>query len=216
MIAGFVLAGVCFGLAALGFALFPVGARQLGDTGGEPPIYVCASIAHSDVILPLHDPLINWESLFPEVAPARLPASVMLAVGWGDLGFFRDTPTWSDVRASVATRALLGLGPSALRAVAVNSPEGTPGCQRLALDREGRQALIEHIRASLILGTDGKPQRQPGGQGLEAFYLAHGHYGPLRTCNQWTSDGLKAAGFPHAWFAPFSFGVTWPLAAAKS
>jgi len=212
MFAGFVLAAACFGIAALGFALVPVPGRQLGDTASEPPIYVCTSIAHSDVIVPAHDPLINWESLFPEVAPARLPPNVMLAIGWGDLRFFRDTPTWSDVRVSTATRALLGLGTTALRVVAVNSPQGTPGCQRLALDRAGRQALIDHVRATLILGSDGKPQRQGGGQGFEAFYLAKGRYGPLHTCNQWTAEALEAAGLPHAWFAPFSFSISWPLA----
>ena len=211
MVAGFCLAGASYTLVALVSALLPVGGRVMADTSGEPPVFVCASIAHADLILPLHDPLVNWETLFPDVAPARLPSGVMLAIGWGDLHFFRDTPTWSDVRFSTAARALLGRGTTALRVVAVNSPKDMPDCRRLALDKPGRQALIDYVRASLVPGADGKPQRQPGGEGLEAYYLAQGRYGPLNTCNAWASQGLAAAGLPHAWFAPFSFGVTRPL-----
>lgn len=213
VIAGFCLAGGSYAMVAFLCAVLPAGGREMAAADGEPPVYVCASIAHADVILPLHDPLQNWETLFPDVAPARLPQGVMLAIGWGDLNFFRDTPTWADVRFSTAARAVFGRGTVALRVVAVNPPKGTPDCLRLKIDRQGRQALIDHVRASLVLGADGKPQRQAGGEGFEAYYLAQGRYGPFNTCNQWASQGLGAAGLPHAWFSPFSFGVTWPLGA---
>ena len=213
VVAGFCLAGASYAMVAFLCAVLPADGRAMGETTGEPPVYVCASLAHADVILPLHDPLQNWEMMFPEVAPARLPQEVMLAIGWGDLNFFRNTPTWADVRFSTAARALLGQGTSALRVVAVNPPKQTPGCLRLKIDRGGRQALIDQVRKSLLLGADGKPQRQAGGEGFEAYYLAQGRYGPFNTCNQWASQELGAAGLPHAWFAPFSFGVMWPLEA---
>lgn len=194
-------------LAALGFALFPAAGRSQ-QADGEPSVYVCTSLAHADILMPSRDPLIDWSTLFPAVVPPGLPSEAYLAVGWGDLRFFRETPTWGDVRLSVALAALTGLNDTALRVMAVNPPVNDPECLPLRIDRAGRQALIDHIRFSLPTEAPPPPVAQSG---LEAYYLAKGRYSPLRTCNQWAADALAAAGLPHARFAPFSFSVTWPL-----
>jgi uncharacterized protein (TIGR02117 family) len=205
---------VLYALVALVFALAPLPGR-LQEAGDEPPVFVCASLAHTDIVLPSHDPLIDWGAFFPAAAPPGLSAQAFLAFGWGDLRFFRETPNWSDVRISTAFGALAGLNATALRVVAVNPPEGNPNCLKLHVDRAGRQALIEHIRATLQPDDAGQPQWQPGGTGAEAYYIAKGRYGPLRTCNQWTAEALAAAGLPHAYFAPFGFSVTWPASKAS-
>ncbi|MBP0581660.1 DUF2459 domain-containing protein [Labrys sp. LIt4] len=204
------LALVVFVLAALGFALLPAAGRTQ-QAEGEPTLYVCASLAHADIVLPSRDSLVDWSGLFPAVTPPDLPSHAYLAFGWGDLVFFQETPTWADARVSTALAALAGRHDTALRVVAVNPPVANPDCLPLAVDREGRQALIAHIRASLQPDSAGRAQQRPGGVGLEAFYLAKGRYGPFNTCNQWVAGALAAAGLPHARFAPFSFSVTWPL-----
>lgn len=209
LFAALLLLAVLYFIAALGFALFPASGRpQQAD--GEPVVYVCTSLAHADIVMPSRDPLIDWSALFPAVTPPGLPAEAYLAFGWGDLRFFRETPTWADVRLPIALGALAGLNDTALRVVAVNPPSADPDCQPLRIDRAGRQALIDHIRATLV-------QQQPVVQtGLEAYYLAKGRYSPLRTCNQWVAEALAAAGLPHARFAPFSYSITWPLATTVS
>jgi uncharacterized protein (TIGR02117 family) len=146
--------------------------------------------------------------LFPTVVLPNLPAEAYLAFGWGDLRFFRETPTRADVRPSVALSALAGLNDTALRVIAVYPPANDPDCLPLNVDRAGRQALIAHILATLA--DDGRPHLAAQAH-LEAYFLAKGSYSPLRTCNQWVADALAAAGLPHARFAPFSFSVTWPL-----
>lgn len=196
-------------VAALGFALFPVSGRPQ-EADGEPVVYVCTSLAHADIVLPSRDPLIDWSTLFPAVTPPGLPVEAYLAFGWGDLRFFRETPTWADVRPSIAITALAGLNDTALRVMAVDPPANDPDCLPLRVDRAGRQALIEHVRASL---ADEAPAAQDH---LEAYYLAKGRYSPLRTCNQWIADAFAAAGLPHARFAPFGFSVTWPLEKPRS
>lgn len=123
---------------------------------------------------------------------------------------FRETPNWADVRPSIAFSALTGLNDTALRVIAVNPPANDPECVKLAVDRAGRQALIDHIRTTL---ADKAPAAQDR---LAAYYLAKGRYSPLRTCNQWVAEGLAAAGLPHARFAPFSFSITWPLETLRS
>jgi uncharacterized protein (TIGR02117 family) len=201
------LLAVLYVVTALSFALLPVSGRpQQAD--GEPLVYVCTSLAHADIMMPSRDPLIDWSAHFPAVTPPGLPAGAYLAFGWGDLRFFREVPTWADVRPSIALSALAGLNDTALRVMAVNPPGSDPDCQPLHIDRAGRQALIDHVRATLAHETQSRPVAQAY---LEAYYLAKGRYSPLRTCNQWVADALAAAGLPHARFAPFSFSLTWPL-----
>ena len=201
-----------YALAAVGFALAPASGRPQLAADAEPLVYVCASLAHTDIVLPLDDPLTDWRAIFPEVATTALPPNTYLAFGWGDLRFFQETPQWSDLKVSTASAAFLGLHPTALRVLAIRAPAaGEADCPQLALDREGRKALIQHIRETLDLGPGGQAQLQPGGGRFEAYYLARGRYSPMRTCNQWVAEGFAAAGLPHARFAPFSFSVLWPL-----
>lgn len=209
------LAVIVFMLAAIGFALLPATGRTQ-QAGGEPTLYLCASLAHTDIVMPSRDALVDWAGLFPAVMPPNLPSEAYLAFGWGDLVFFQETPTWADTRMSTALAALAGRHDTALRVVAVNPPVANPDCLTLAVDRQGRQALIAHIRASLQPDSAGRAQQRPGGMGLEAFYLARGRYGPFNTCNQWAAEALAAAGLPHARFAPFSFSVTWPLGKGRA
>lgn len=209
LLAALLLLIVLYVAAALGFALWPQpGRTQQAD--GEPAIYVCTSLAHADIMLPSRDPLIDWSALFPTVARPDLPAEAYLAFGWGDLRFFRETPSWADVRPAIALSALAGLNDTALRVVAVTPPANDPDCAPLEVDRAGRQALIDHVRATLAAGTPAAQDR------LEAYYLATGRYSPFRTCNQWVAEGLAAAGLPSARFAPFSFSITWPLETPRS
>jgi uncharacterized protein (TIGR02117 family) len=206
-LAALVLLIVSYFAAALVSALFPdAGRAQQAD--GEPLVYVCTSLAHADIIMPSQDPLIDWASILPAIPPG-LPSETYLAFGWGDLRFFLETPRWADIRISVALGALAGLHDTAIRVVPVNQPADDPDCHALRVDRAGRQALINHIRASLA----GEAAPQPVAlSGFETYYLAKGRYGPLRTCNQWVAEALADAGLPHALFAPFSFSIIWPLA----
>lgn len=208
-LAALLLLIVAYLIAALGFALWPQSGRTQ-QAEGEPVVYVCTSLAHADIMMPSRDPLVDWGALFPTVARPDLPAEAYLAFGWGDLRFFRETPNWSDVRPTVALSALAGLNDTALRVVAVNPPANDPDCMPLEVDSAGRQALIDHVRATL---ADDAPAAQDR---LEAYYLAKGRYSPFRTCNQWVAEGLAAAGLPYARFAPFSFGITWPLETIRS
>lgn len=207
ILATLILLIVSYFIAALVFALFPVAGR-IQQADGEPAVYVCTSLAHADIVMPSQDPLIDWHSLLPALPPG-LPAEAYLAFGWGDLRFFLETPRWADVRLPVALGALAGLHDTAILVVAVSPPADDLDCHALRVDRAGRQALIGHILASLANGVSPRLVAQSG---FEAYYLAKGRYGPLRTCNQWVAEALGLGGLPHARFAPFSFGITFPLA----
>jgi uncharacterized protein (TIGR02117 family) len=200
-----------YGLTALAFALFPNRGTPQMASANEPAIFVCTSLAHADIVLPLSDPLVDWRKRFGTVITPDLPGNLYVAFGWGDLVFFRETPEWQDLQPSLAALALTGRNDTALRVVVVNPPDSDPECRAVNLARENRRKLVGFILATLKDETDGGPYMHKGSSRFEAFYVARGTYGPFNTCNQWVADGLREAGLPHARFAPFSFSVKWPL-----
>ncbi|TSD85310.1 DUF2459 domain-containing protein [Mycobacterium sp. KBS0706] len=196
---------------ALALALVPLNGRAQATS--DPPAYVCATLTHTDIVLPARDELVDWTAVFPDSVLVAFVPNLHVAFGWGDLTFYRETPSWADLRFRTAIAALFGGGPSALHVAYVLDPAGVPGCTRLALDREGREALIGFIRATAALDPAGRGvlAAPPGTGTHEAFYVARGTYRPWRTCNVWTVEALRTAGAPTALWAPFSFGVMWPL-----
>jgi uncharacterized protein (TIGR02117 family) len=202
---------VLYTIAALAFALLPVKGQPQRPSQDDPAVYVCASLAHADIVLPLNDPLVDWRLYFGKFIQSDLPSHLYLAFGWGDLVFFRETPTWGDVRLSTASMALLGQHETALRVVVVDPPANDPECRRVQIEGKGRRKLIDHVLATLQLDSFGVPKEQKSASRFEVYYIAKGSYGPFHTCNQWVADGLGKADLPHAVFAPFSFSVMWPL-----
>jgi uncharacterized protein (TIGR02117 family) len=201
---------ILYGAAALGCALFPSAGRPQLETAADPPIYMCASLAHTDIVMPIGDDASDWRATFPRIA-GDMPDTAYLAIGWGDLGFYRDTPSWSDLRPGIALRALSGLGPSTLHVIAVIRPAEGLGCLRMTADRAARLALARFVADSAKRDAAGKAILLGMPRQNEGFYAANGRYSPWRTCNVWASEALASAGLPAARWAPFSFGVIWPL-----
>jgi uncharacterized protein (TIGR02117 family) len=199
-----------YGLVALACALMPVKGRPQAPAADDPPLFVCASLAHTDIVVPLSDEAGVWRGAFFAVA-GDVSDSAYIAIGWGDLGFYQDTPRWSDLTAGTAFRAFAGLGPTTLHVLAVNPPKHVDGCVKILVDRAGREALSHFILDSAEDNASGYPRLIASPRAGEAFYAAKGRYSPWRTCNVWASEALAAAGMPVASWAPFSFGVMWPL-----
>jgi uncharacterized membrane protein YuzA (DUF378 family) len=131
------LAAGLLGLAALYLAvavvsaLLPLGGRVQQTAASDPPAHVCATLTHTDIVLPARDGLIDWTAVFPDGVPVGFVPNLHVAFGWGDLTFYRETPSWADLRFSTAMAALFGGGPSALHVAYVLDPAGVPGCVRL-------------------------------------------------------------------------------------
>jgi uncharacterized protein (TIGR02117 family) len=199
-----------YGLAALACALVPVSGRPQVIAAGDRDIFVCASMAHTDIVVPIDDDAADWPGTFAEVT-SDVPQSADLAIGWGDLGVYHDTPAWRDLRPGTALRALAGLGPTTLHVIAVAPPADADDCVEIAVDHAGRQALARFIVETAETDPAGHPRLIDAPRVGEAFYAAKGRYSPWRTCNAWASEALAKAGMPVARWAPFSFDVTWPL-----
>jgi hypothetical protein len=90
-------------------------------------------------------------------------------------------------------------------------PTKARSCVEIALDHAAREALARFVVKTAITDVAGRAHLIESPRPGEGFYAANGRYSPWRTCNVWASEALADAGLPVARWAPFSFGVMWPL-----
>ncbi|WP_255418697.1 TIGR02117 family protein [Lewinella sp. IMCC34183] len=165
-------------------------------------IHLSSNGVHTDFILPREfvDPALR-EQLGP------LADYPHLAFGWGDKGFYLDTPTWAQLKASTAVRAMLLPSPTAMHVT------GYRGVGRdwatLDLSREQLVTLNTYLREGFRRGTDGRlqPIDAPGYGPDDTFYEAVGSYNAIYTCNSWINEGLKKMGVRTAVWAPSEWGI---------
>jgi uncharacterized protein (TIGR02117 family) len=123
-----------------------------------------------------------------------------LEFGWGDLDWYLAD---SDQRTSgIALSALFVPTESGLWVWSVpTAPEtffGEKYITELTLSRQGFIGLISFINGSFELDQAGRPQSVREAvfkEGVYRIYRARGDYHAFKTCNHWTAEALKAAGF---------------------
>ncbi|WP_395022295.1 TIGR02117 family protein [Dongia sp.] len=190
--------------AALALGFIPVN-RDFTETPGGVPIAVCSNGVHTDFVLPVKTAEVDWSEVFP---PQHYPVDVTpfdhVGIGWGDLDFYRTTPTWADFDIGTALRALTGLGPAALHVQYRPGPGASEDCRQTTISIPQYRALSDYIGTTMA--SPGWPA-SPGYGATDLFYAAHGRFSLLKSCNVWVGEGLKAAGLPSALWTPFAFQV---------
>ena len=87
--------------------LIPVN-NEFDPSQGKIRIRVVSSPVHADFMLPISNQVIDWRTVFPaDCFPSDTSKATHLAVGWGDRGFFLETPTWADIKVSTTAKAML-------------------------------------------------------------------------------------------------------------
>ena len=198
--------GLCllYIVAALVLGVIPVN-RHLQQTADGVPIAICSNGVHTDFVLPVKTAAVDWSTIF---LPAHYPADVSrfdhIGIGWGDLDFYRTTPSWSDFDIGIALKALTGLGPAALHVQYRPGPGETEDCRRLVVGAPQYRALAKYIGASIVSADQ---PAAPGYGTTDLFYSAQGHFSLFESCNVWVGNGLRESGLPTGLWTPFSFQV---------
>jgi uncharacterized protein (TIGR02117 family) len=181
------------------------------NTAHEVTIYLKTSPVHTDLILPVKTAAKDWsQSILYKHTRSGDTAFNYIAIGWGDKGFYLETPTWADLKASTAFKAAFWLSTSAVHTNYLDSVKTGKNCFRLDLSNEQYQRLIKYIENSLLTSPSGEPIpisiANPYGD-HDAFYEGSGRYSLFHTCNTWANDALKACGQKACWWTPFSTGI---------
>ncbi len=175
-------------------------------------MYVRSNGMHTDVVFPVQDKERDWRNLFPIDQYEGVDSSfTYIAIGWGDKGFYLDTPTWADLKVSTALKATVGASGSAMHIVYLPSPPSTVGeyGKQLHISREQYRKMLDYIDAAFVKNGQGQVILipHPDYDINDHYYEAKGSYSIFKTCNVWTSKCLKTGGITNGIWAPTAASV---------
>ncbi len=186
-------------------AVIPVGELK---SEGDICIYVQSNGVHTDVCLPVKTSQLDWLDFIPvDVFPEDIPKEYIV-IGWGDKGFFLDTPTWAELKVSTALNAALLPSSTAMHVEFKEEPKVDKNHRRVYLNTEDYASMIQFIKASFRLQSSTVDLIPNSGYTkYDKFFEANNSYHLFRTCNTWTNDALKAANVKTGIFALFPNGI---------
>lgn len=181
------------------------------DTKEEVTIYILTNGVHTDLVVPITTDLYDWSREIKfENTLAENKQYKYLAMGWGDKGFYLETPEWKDLKASVAFKAAFALSTTAIHATYYKTITVGENCREIIVSKEQYQRLVNYITNSFKKDKNGKFIHivTNAVYGLDdAFYEANGSYSMLHTCNSWANNGLKASGQKCCFWTAFDTGI---------
>ncbi|OXA77290.1 conserved hypothetical protein [Flavobacterium aquidurense] len=180
------------------FSLSKITVNQEPKTKPEVEIYILTNGVHTDIVMPTKTDQIDWSKQVKfENTKAADSTYKYIAMGWGDKGFYLETPEWSDLKASVAFKAASGLSTTAIHATYYKNLKEGDDCKKIMISRAQYNRLIKYISESFQKDASGsflniKTNANYGK--TDAFYEATGSYSLFHTCNTWANSGLKISG----------------------
>ena len=203
----FVLGTVAFYLTvAVIISLIPVGSEECGS---GIKIYVKTNGVHTDICVPVVTDEMDWRSFIPPADFPNVHEHSYVSIGWGDKGFFLETPTWADLKFSTAFNAAFTGSETAMHVSYHESEPAVTASTRRKFVSPGKYLeLVEYIKSSFETQNHKVALIPNKGYGTnDNFYEATGSYHLFNTCNAWTNEGLKIAGVRTALLALFSDGI---------
>ncbi len=197
-------------LVIVGIGLIPVN-NDFEPTSDGVPIMVVSNAVHADLVLPLVTETMDWRKHFPpELFRNDTTNADCVSIGWGDRGFFLETPTWADLKASVVAKALLWPSGTCMHIELTKRDFIRGHGPTVTISESQYEALVKQITASFKKDDDGNfrviPNQAYGP--YDAFFEAKGNYHALNTCNSWVGDCLSHAGVKVGWMTPLPKTVT--------
>lgn len=197
-------------LLALAIPLIPVQKKVTSEVA-EIPIYILTNGVHTDMVLPIKNEQIDWSKKISfENTVYKSSDFQYVGIGWGDKGFYLDTPTWAELKVSTALHAAFWLGDSAMHCTFYKTMTEDEDCKKMLITKSQYADLIRFVDSKFDKNKMGQniliPTKAVYGN-HDAFYEAKGSYSFLYTCNTWTNDALKAAGQKAALWTPTDFGI---------
>jgi uncharacterized protein (TIGR02117 family) len=174
-------------------------------------IFIQTNGVHAEIAVPVKNEQIDWsrEVLYENTA-GRDTSAGLISFGWGDKGFYLQTPTWAQLKFNVAFKAVSGLSTSAIHATFYTQLQQNASCKKILISKQQYARLVAFISRSFKTGTDGhlmyiKTNANYGSS--DAFYDANRRYNLFYTCNTWVNDALKSCGQKACLWTPFDFPI---------
>ncbi|WBV54007.1 TIGR02117 family protein [Chryseobacterium gambrini] len=209
-----IIVGIVFLYVALGYFLpfIEVSAKDDGQKK-EIPVYIYTNGVHTDIVMPVKNDIQDWSTKIPfSNTKSKSTDYNYVGVGWGDKGFYLDTPTWAwaDLKFSTAFKAAFWLSESAMHCTFYKTMKEGDDCKKIMISRDQYKKLVDFVDAKFDKDQNGNYNLVPTNAVYgndDAFYDAQGKYSFLNTCNTWANDALKAADQKAAFWTPSDYGI---------
>lgn len=192
----FLVALIAYGLFVTLLSFISVNNNTVSKDESKVDIYILSNGVHTDIVVPVKNKYYDWSKQIKfEHTKAKDSTAKYLALGWGDRGFYLETPTWADLKASTALKAATGLSSSALHTTYYKTMKEDQYCKKIVVDAEDYKKLILFIYDSFKTksGETIKIYTDAVYGKTDVFYEAKGSYSLFYTCNSWANQALKAA-----------------------
>lgn len=207
-----IILGLVIVYVVLGFLVpfISVSAKDDGERK-EIPIYIYTNGVHTDIVMPVKNEWQDWSAKVPfSNTRSKRTDYRYIGIGWGDKGFYLDTPTWADLKFSTAFKAAFWMSESAMHCTYYDTMKEGDDCKIIMISKSQYQKLVQFVENKFDRDKNGNfiliPTNAVYGDN-DAFYDANGSYNFLYTCNTWANDALKAAGQKAALWTPSDFGI---------
>lgn len=198
---------VLYAIAAFMLSVIPVNSEP--DTG-DITIFINSNGVHTDIIVPLKNDVKDWtQDILYTHTKSQDSTMRYVAFGWGDKGFYLETPQWSDLKTSTALKAAFHLGTSAMHTRFYKYVQEDENCIKIKISQADYALLVGYINNSFQF-DDGKKVLWIKGHSYgnyDAFYEAKRKYNLFYTCNTWANNALKAANQKAALWTPSDKGI---------
>jgi len=177
---------------------------------GNIIVYIQSNGVHTDLVVPVKSQKMDWSNIFPyRNTKDKDTTSKFLALGWGDKGFYLNTPTWGDLTFSIAFKAMFGLSTSALHTTYLDTIQVSGTCKKISMTQNEYDLLVRYIKRTISTKKASSifiPTNAVYGTN-DAFYEASGSYHLFSTCNTWTNRALKYSNKKACFWTPFDTGI---------
>jgi uncharacterized protein (TIGR02117 family) len=196
VVLGFIAFVALYLLAAWGLSKITISAEP--GTSKDVTIYILTNGVHTDIVVPVKNEQMDWsKELKFENTVDKDTAANFVGMGWGDKGFYLNTPTWAELKFSVAFKAAFALSSSAIHATYHKELKESSSCKKIIISKAQYARLITFITKSFKTDSAGhfiniKTNANYGT--ADAFYEAHHKYNLFYTCNTWANNALKSCG----------------------
>jgi uncharacterized protein (TIGR02117 family) len=202
----FALLGIYF-IAALMGSMIPTNSNWRPPNDGID-IFVETNGVHVSIIVPM---VAADQDLRDLIRPEHLTNPSLYGthamIGWGHAGVYQNAATWADVRSGDVASAIFGSDDVLLHVYHLKNPRPETGRKMFRVSIAQYKILIKNIRKQFRLTVAGQSQSITGYSVDNRFYVAHGHYSALKTCNEWTALMLRKAGVRVGIWSPMPGGV---------
>lgn len=115
-------------------------------TSQDITIYILTNGVHTDIVVPVRNSQMDWSKEIKfENTISKDTVANFVGMGWGDKGFYLNTPTWAQLKFSVAFKAATGLSTSAIHATYHKKLVESQSCKKILISKEQYARLIKYI-----------------------------------------------------------------------